>query len=472
MLIPVILSGGSGSRLWPVSREAHPKPFMLMPDGESLLHKTFARTARLPQVKNILTITNRDYFFQTRDHYKRHDQNNQIDLDYILEPVGRNTAPAIAIAAMFVAEKYGHDAIMLVLPADHVIKDQVRFNGAVAQASTLAQQDYLVTFGINPDTPETGYGYINVGDAIGNDGYKVKRFVEKPDIQTAQEYIESGDFVWNAGMFCFKASVLLDELARHSPEIHSTVEQCWDTCDKQSPIEIEKEKFQCVPSDSIDYALMEKSKNVAVVRCDFDWSDVGAWDAVSSLVSPDNQGNCVVGEALIQESSNCYVHSDNRLLAVLGLENIMIIDTPDAVLVANKSHAQNVRNIYKYLKDTNHPAHQYHNTVYRPWGSFTILEEGNRFKMKRLVITPGSSISLQKHRHRSEHWVVVAGTAEVVNGDDTFTVHTNESTYIPSGNKHRLANEGNIDLIIIEVQSGEYLGEDDIVRYEDIYGRN
>ncbi len=471
MLVPVILSGGAGSRLWPVSREAHPKPFMLMPDGKSLLHKTLERTVSLKNVKNIVTMTNRDYYFQTKDQYKLCDNIDSFGLDYLLEPVGRNTAPAIVMAAFYVSETYGSEAVMLVLPADHIIDDHKAFDLSAQHAVKLAEQGKLVTFGINPDKPETGYGYIEVGEALTDSGYVVKKFVEKPDAKTAESYVKSGDFVWNSGMFCFKPEALLSAMKTHSPEIYSLSEKCWNQTDKQIPTELEEKTFSQIPSDSIDYALMEKSEQVAVVRCDFDWNDVGSWDAVSDLAEADANGNRVVGNAILEQSSNCYVNSDGRLIAVLGLEDTLVIDTPDALLVTNRSHAQQVKTIFQKLKQQKHSAHKYHSTVHRPWGTYTVLEEGPRFKMKRIVLKPGASISLQKHHHRSEHWVVVSGTAEVVNGEDSFLVQTNESTYVPIGNKHRLSNPGVIELAIIEVQIGDYLEEDDIVRYEDNYGR-
>ena len=473
MLIPVILSGGAGSRLWPVSREAHPKPFMKMPDGKTLLQKTLARAQALPDVQEILTTTNREYYFQTRDEYFNADTPNvDIKTSYILEPEGRNTAPAIAMAARYILQNWGNEAVMLVLAADHIIENQVSFQKSVASATLLARQGKLVTFGINPDRAETAYGYIQVGDLLSVDqGFAVKQFVEKPDKETAEKYLAAGDYVWNSGMFCFRPQVFLDELARLQPEMSAQLDLCWGQTEQASPFILDRETFGAIQGQSIDYAVMEKSQQVAVVRCDFDWNDVGSWDAIADLSDTDMSGNGIVGEAMMLHSTNCYVHSSDRLIVALGLEQVMIVDTPDALLVAHKDKAQEVKQVVATLKSQQHEAFRYHSTVHRPWGSYTVLETGDRFKIKRIVVKPEASLSLQMHYHRSEHWVVVQGTAEVINGDKTFLVHTNESTFVPAGNKHRLSNPGVVELVMIEVQSGEYLEEDDIVRFDDVYGR-
>ncbi len=476
MLIPVILSGGAGTRLWPVSREAHPKPFMRLPDGQSLLQKTLTRALALDDVEQLLTVTNKEYYFQTRDEYEQVGKSQRTHLDFALEPVGRNTAPAIAMAAMRVRDRFGDQAVMLVMPADHVIEDLPVFATAVKRAEALAREGYLVTFGIRPTAPETGYGYIEQGAAIADQdephAFTVNRFVEKPDLETAQAYLDAGRFLWNAGMFCFAPSTMLEALERFAPDVFAAAQACWQASQSDlEPLVLDPETFAAAPSVSIDYAVMEKADRVAVVACEFDWSDVGSWAAVGNLAELDVHGNRTVGETLCLDSRNCYVHSEERLVATLGVENLVVIDTPDALLVADKDHCQDVKRIVERLKADGHEAYRLHRTVHRPWGTYTVLEEGDRFKMKRIVVKPGAELSLQMHHHRSEHWIVVSGTAKVINGDREYLVRSNESTYVPAGNQHRLTNPGVIELIMIEVQSGDYLGEDDIVRMEDNYGR-
>jgi mannose-1-phosphate guanylyltransferase/mannose-6-phosphate isomerase len=472
MLIPLILSGGVGTRLWPISRESRPKPFMRLPDGQSLLQKTFARAAALEGVSEVLSITNREYYFESRDEYQRVKKSLPGVVDtYLLEPFGRNTAAAIALSAMRIAEASGDDALMLALPADHLIDDQAAFAAAVRQASSLAEQGYLVTFGIVPDAPEPGFGYIEA------DGHVVKRFVEKPSYGTALEYLESGHYLWNSGMFCFKAGVVLEQLKSHAPAIYEQALVCWGATRNKvqtnnSMMEIDSDTFALVPENSIDYALMEKSDKVAVVAGSFRWSDIGSWNAVCDLIPPDEAGNRIVGEAVLVDVGNTFIQSDGRMVAAIGLDNLLIVDTPDALLVANRERSQDVRKIVQQLKLMNHESYKLHRTVARPWGTYTVLEEGKNFKIKHIVVKPGASLSLQMHHHRSEHWVVVSGTASIVNEDKSMLLRTNESSYIPIGHKHRLKNPGLTDLIIIEVQSGEYLGEDDIVRFDDVYGRS
>jgi len=472
MLIPVILSGGAGTRLWPISREAHPKPFMRMPDGEGLLQKTFKRSVLLGGVSKVLTITNRDYYFQTRDEYEELNIDRPIDFSYVLEPCARNTAPAIAMAAMSLLKH--EDAVMLVLPADHIIEKQDEFAKAVNSAVALAKKNHLVTFGIQPNKPETGYGYIKKGNAIDAEQstFEVAQFVEKPDQGTAEKYLQSGSYLWNSGMFCFKPSVFLGALKKYSPAIYEAADKSWNASEKRvQPLDLDDDSFAQIPADSIDYAVMEKADNVAVVGCDIGWSDVGSWDAVSELSPADNDGNRMFGDAMMINTKNCYIHSEDRLVATLGVDGLIIVDTPDALLVSDREHSQDVKKIVEKLKLDEDDIFRFHQTVHRPWGTYTTLEEGYRFKIKRIVVKPGSSLSLQMHHHRNEHWVVVSGTAEVVNGDKTFLVHTNESTYVPAGHQHRLSNPGICELVMIEVQSGEYLGEDDIIRIEDEYGR-
>ena len=472
-LIPTILCGGAGSRLWPVSRELHPKPFIRLADGQSLLQKAWLRGAMLPDVAETLTVTNRELLFKIEDEYREVaaiPENKALPNRFILEPFGRNTAPAIAAAALQVIAAHGEDACLLVLAADHLIADQAAFAQAVAKAMQFAAQGKLVTFGIQPDVPETGYGYIEA------DGNVVKRFVEKPTLEKAQEYFASGRYLWNSGMFCFQAGALLHEMGRYCPAILAATRTCMEQSRKAegkgfSQIELDAAAFKLVPDDSIDYAVMEKSANVAVVPCDIGWSDIGSWTALGDLTAPDAQGNRIEGEVILHDVSNCYIQSNQRIVGAIGVKNLVIIDTPDAVLIADSDSAQDVKHLYARLKAQGHETYRMHCTVHRPWGTYTVLEEGQHFKIKRIEVKPGASLSLQMHHHRSEHWIVVSGMARVVNGQQELFVNTNESTYIPAGNKHRLENPGMLPLVMIEVQSGEYLGEDDIVRFEDVYGR-
>ncbi|OJA26988.1 mannose-1-phosphate guanylyltransferase/mannose-6-phosphate isomerase [Burkholderia ubonensis] len=468
-LLPIVLCGGAGSRLWPVSRESHPKPFIRLADGESLLQKAFLRAAALPGVNEVLTVTNRDLFFKTEDDYRAVNA-AKLATSFILEPFGRNTAAAIAAAVLHVVRTHGENVTMLILAADHLITDQQAFGEAVAKAMRLAADGRVVTFGVTPDVPETAYGYIEAN------GADVVRFVEKPDLERAREYVSSKRFLWNSGMFCFTAGTMLRELETHCPDVLRTVKACLDASPSSdgkdgTQIRLEPNSFGEVPDISVDYAVMEKCRSAAVVPCSIGWSDVGSWTALGDLATPDANGNRVQGEALLIDVKDTYVQSEDRLIGAVGVENLIVIDTPDALLVAARDRAQDVKHIYAELKATGHEAYKLHRTVHRPWGTYTVLEEGPRFKIKRIEVKPGASLSLQMHHHRSEHWVVVSGMAKVVNGDREFFVSTNESTYIPAGHKHRLENPGVVDLVMIEVQSGEYLGEDDIVRFEDNYGR-
>jgi mannose-1-phosphate guanylyltransferase/mannose-6-phosphate isomerase len=469
MLVPVILCGGAGSRLWPMSREQHPKPFMRLADGQSLLQKAFLRGAVLPDVGEILTISNRELFFKVEDEFREVNASG-LATAYVLEPFGRNTAAAVAAAALQVQRAHGDDAQMLVLAADHLIQDQAAFAAAVGSARALAAAGKIVTFGITPLAPETGYGYIEA------DGQQVKRFVEKPSLEKAVEYLESGRFFWNSGMFLFAAGTMLREMALHCPAILEATRACLDasrevTGPKLKQLELTAELFALVPEDSIDFAVMEKTAAIAMVPCDIGWSDIGSWNAVGDLAPADVNGNRVLGDALLHDSKGCYVQGSGRLIGTVGVEDLIIVDTPDALLVASRHRSQDVKHIYAQLKAAGHDAHKLHRTVHRPWGTYTVLEEGPQFKIKRIVVKRGASLSLQMHHHRSEHWIVVSGTAKVVNGEEEIMVYTNQSTYIPAGHKHRLTNPGVLDLVMIEVQSGAYLGEDDIVRFEDKYGR-
>ncbi|MDR6635021.1 mannose-1-phosphate guanylyltransferase [Phyllobacterium sp. 1468] len=469
-IIPTIMSGGAGARLWPVSREAHPKPFIKLGDGKSLIQHAFLRAALLPDVEQILTITNRELFFKTEDEY-REINDSAIACTYLLEPMGRDTAAATAIAALHVQQAYGDDAIIILFPADHMIRDLDAFRVAAVRAIELASSGRLVTFGINPEFPETGYGYIEA------DGQNVVRFVEKPDLARAKEYVASGQFYWNSGMFCFSAGTMIGLMQQHCPDI---LDQCrksllaahQSTAASGTQVALDRDLFAQVPKNSIDYAVLEKAGNVAMVGCDIGWTDIGSWNAISELIEPDESGNRINGDTVLIATENCFIQSSgDRLVGTVGVEDLVIVDSADAVLVAHKDHTQNVKQLFAQLKANGHEAHSLHRTVHRPWGTYTTLEEGQRFKIKRIEVKPGASLSLQMHHHRSEHWVVVSGTAKVVNGDQELILATNESTYIPCGHKHRLENPGIMRLVMIEVQSGDYLGEDDIVRFEDVYGR-
>lgn len=469
-LIPVILCGGSGSRLWPVSRETHPKPFIRLPDGESLLQKALLRALGLEGVREVLIVTNRELHFKIEDEFKALGRND-VTLSFILEPFGRNTAAAIAAAAYWIDAHHGASANMLVLAADHLIADQQGFCAAVTAALSIAQSGRLVTFGIQPEWPETGYGYIE------SNGNEVVRFVEKPDLETAKQYLASGEFLWNSGIFCFRADRILGEMSVLCPEILDGVKACMahsrqTVVAKGHLVELDPGTFERVPDDSIDYAVMEKTDQAAVVGCDIGWSDIGSWTALGDLSTADVNGNRVTGEALLHDTHNTTVHSSNeRIVGTVGIDDLVIIDTPDALLVADKDRAQDVKHLYGQLKSMGHDAHKHHRTVHRPWGTYTVLEEGPGFKIKRIEVKPKASLSLQMHQHRSEHWVVVQGNAMVVNGDTEIELQINESTFIPAGHQHRLMNQGPSPLVIIEVQTGHYLGEDDIVRLSDVYGR-
>lgn len=501
MLVPVILSGGAGTRLWPVSRSAYPKPFMRMGDGESLLKKTLDRALRCADGAPVLTVTGRDYYFLTRDEYAQHPGADLDHLPFLLEPAGRNTAPAVVLAALHAREHVGADATLLVLPADHLIRDLDAFVADAKRAHALARDGWLVTFGIRPTHPETGFGYIRMGGAIevaprasepspgaarhplaegegkGRPptavGFQVAAFVEKPNMQTAESYVASGDYVWNSGMFCFRADALLDVAANACPDVLEAAEACHaQATSHDSPVEFAREAFLAQPDISIDYAIMERAPKVAVVPAAFDWSDIGSWKAMSDLeTDADGDGNRVRGQAIVVESENCYIQSDARMVAAVGVQDLVIVDTGDAVLVSHRERAQQVKLVVERLRAVNHAAASVHQTVHRPWGSYTVLEDADDCKVKRLTVKPGHVLSLQLHHRRSEHWTVVEGTAKVRVGEDEFLLKRNESTYIPMNTVHRLENPTDADIHLIEVQCGDYFGEDDIVRLEDRYGR-
>ncbi|MGN6517997.1 MAG: mannose-1-phosphate guanylyltransferase/mannose-6-phosphate isomerase [Dokdonella sp.] len=497
MLVPVILSGGAGTRLWPVSRSAYPKPFMRMGDGESLLKKTLDRALRCADDGTVLTVTGRDYYFLTRDEYAQHEGANLDTLPFLLEPAGRNTAPAVVLAALHARDRVGADATLLILPADHLIRDLDAFVADARRAAALAEDGWLVTFGIRPTHPETGFGYIRMGAAVERStddasphspsghllphagegkaslGRVVNAFVEKPNLQTAESYVASGDYVWNSGMFCFRADALLAVAAQVCPDVLKAAEACHaHAMNHASPIEFDRDAFLAQPDISLDYAIMERAPKVAVVPASFDWSDIGSWKAMSDLeAEADDQGNRVRGQAIVVESANCYIQSDARMVAAVGVQDLVIVDTGDAVLVSHRERAQQVKLVVERLRATNHAAASVHQTVHRPWGSYTVLEDADDCKVKRLTVKPGHVLSLQLHHRRSEHWTVVEGTAKVRVGEEEFLLQRNQSTYIPMNTVHRLENPTDRDIHLIEVQCGDYFGEDDIVRLEDRYGR-
>ncbi len=473
MLVPVILSGGAGTRLWPVSRSAYPKPFMRMGDGESLLRKTLDRALRCADRGQVLTVTGRDYYFLTRDEYAQHADADLDRLPFLLEPAARNTAPAAVLAALHARDHVGADAVLLVLPADHLIRDIDAFLADTARAYALANDGWLVTFGIRPTHPETGFGYMRMGAPIAaRAGREVAAFVEKPDMQTAESYVASGEYVWNSGMFCFRADTLLEVAAQVCRDVLGAAQACHaQAISHDSPVEFVRDAFLAQPDISIDYAIMERAPKVAVVPATFDWSDIGSWKAMSDLDEADGDGNRVRGQAILVESANCYVQSDTRMVAAVGVNDLVIVDTGDAVLVSHRERAQQVKLVVERLRATNHAAASVHQTVHRPWGSYTVLEDADDCKVKRLTVKPGHVLSLQLHHRRSEHWTVVAGTAKVRIGEDEFLLERNQSAYIPVDTVHRLENPTDRDIHLIEVQCGDYFGEDDIVRLEDRYGR-
>lgn len=469
-VVSVIISGGAGSRLWPLSRESHPKPLIPVSGGESLLQHAYRRALAIPGVADVVTVTNRDLLFVSDDAY-RGTGVTAPRLTYVLEPQGRDTAAAVAAAVVAVERQHGADTVMCVFPADHMVGDVAGFVAAMQQAIELAGRGRLVTFGVKPTRPETGYGYI---EASGTD---VIRFVEKPDADTAARYLASGTFLWNSGMFCFTAGTMVALLEALAPDILDGCRKALEAARRVdgaavTQFELDKEIFSAVRKDSIDFAVLEKAGNVSVVPCDIGWGDIGSWTAYGELLPRDADGNNVSGEVALVGTRNTIVSGSDRLVAAVGVEDMIIVDTADALLVASKDAAQDVKTLFNRLKSEGHETHLLHRTVHRPWGTYTVLEEGERFKIKRIEVKPGGRLSLQMHHHRSEHWVVVSGTARVVNGDKDMLLATNQSTYIPSGTMHRLENPGILRLVMIEVQTGDYLGEDDIVRVEDVYGRS
>jgi mannose-1-phosphate guanylyltransferase/mannose-6-phosphate isomerase len=469
-LYPVILSGGSGTRLWPLSRTLLPKQFLPLTSEHSMLQDTLLRLGGLDTAAAPVVVCASDHRFLAAEQMA---EIGIKPLSQILEPMGRNTAPAVAVAALALAAS-DPAAIMLVLPADHLIRDVARFHHAVGKAAAQAATGKLVTFGVVADAPETGYGYIERGVALaGSPGcFAVARFVEKPDAAMAREFVASGRFYWNSGMFVFRADRYLDELAGFRPDIRNAAARAWETRNQDLDFcRLGEQAFEACPAESIDYAVMEKTGDAVVVEADIGWSDIGSWSSLWQASSADKQGNVAKGDVHLDGARNSYVRAESRLVAAIGVDDLIIVETADAVLVAGKEHAQKVKDTVEALKSKQRDEYLVHKRVYRPWGYYEGLDVGDRFQVKRIMVKPGRKLSLQMHHHRAEHWVVVSGTAKVVRGEETILLSENQSTYIPLGVRHRLENVGKMPLHLIEVQSGGYLGEDDIVRFEDDYKR-
>ena len=463
MITPVIMAGGSGTRLWPLSRAGHPKQFLALNGDKTMLQQTVERLADLP-VSESITICNEEHRFFVAEQLREVDALGKI----ILEPVGRNTAPAIALAALLEKED---DPLLLVLAADHVIADRDALAETVMKALPLAESGKLVTFGIVPSEPHTGYGYIEAGEPL-NEAYSVASFKEKPDAFTAAKYIDDGRYYWNSGMFLFKASRYLQEIKTHKPDIAAACEAAVGAVSSDSVfIRVDAEAFTACPEDSIDYAVMEKTNDAVVVPMDAGWNDIGSWSSLWDVSDKDDSGNATVGDVKLVDTRNSFVRADENLVALIGLDDVVVVSTKDATLVASKDRVQDAKAIASQLEKEGRSEWKLHREVYRPWGKYDSVDHGDRYQVKRITVKPGAKLSVQMHHHRAEHWVVVSGLARVTNGDDTFLLGENESTYIPIGVVHALENPGRVPLEIIEIQSGSYLGEDDIVRLEDRYGR-
>lgn len=470
VIVPVLLSGGSGTRLWPLSRETHPKQFQPLVGEKSLLQATWDRLEGLPGLAAPIVVANEEHRFMVAEQLRRV---GAVPSAIVLEPVGRNTAPAIAVAALQ-ARAAGEDPLLLVLPSDHVIADPDGFRAAVQAACEAAAQGALVTFGIVPTGPETGYGYIKA--ATNPDGapavLAVEKFVEKPDKATAEGYVASGDYFWNSGMFLFRASAYLAELEKQAPAMLAAARESLEKAQRDVDfLRLDRDAFEACPADSIDYAVMEKTDRAAVLPIDLGWNDVGSWSALWEIADQDPDGNAHHGDVIALDCRNTLAWGGRRLVTLLGLDDVIVVDTDDALLVAARDQVQQVKDIVARLKAEGRPQASIHRKVYRPWGSYDGIDSGERFQVKRIVVNPGAALSLQMHHHRAEHWIVVSGSARVTCDDKVFLLTENQSTYIPLGSKHRLENPGKVPTELIEVQSGSYLGEDDIVRFEDVYGR-
>jgi mannose-1-phosphate guanylyltransferase len=467
-MIPVIMSGGTGSRLWPMSRQLNPKQFLPLAEASfSMLQATVMRLKGL-DIQSPRLICNEEHRFLAAEQLRKLGLGNA---PILLEPVGRNTAPAVALAALQARED-GGDPLLLVLAADHLIRDEALFRERIEAARPFAEAGKLVSFGVVPTHAETGYGYVQKGASEGTDCYQVARFVEKPDQATAQGYLDSGEFLWNSGMFLFRASRYLEELERFRPDILSACKKAMSGSSRDMDfIRVDRDAFLACPEDSIDYAVMERTRDAVVVPLDVGWSDIGSWSALWEVGKKDEAGNVFKGDVIGNSTRNTYVNAEHRLVATVGLEDLIVVETKDAVLVAHKDRAQEVKRIVDQLKAEKRSEYLNHREVYRPWGVYDSIDNGHRYQVKRITVKPGAKLSVQMHHHRAEHWIVVSGTAQVTNGDQTYMVTENQSTYIPIGQVHSLENPGIIPLELIEVQSGSYLGEDDIIRFADNYGR-
>lgn len=467
MIHPAILCGGSGTRLWPLSRESYPKQFVDLGEGRTLFKDTLRRIAAIPGLASPLIVCNKEHRFFASASLMECDMQARL----ILEPEPRNTAPAVALAALAVHEQ-DPDGILLILPSDHLLKNEERLAEAVHKTCPMAESGHIMTFGIEPTSPTSAYGYIRKGESLPNGGFAVARFVEKPAVETARAMLDSGEYLWNSGMFLVSASIFLEELKKYEPPIYEKCSRAWENRRLDGAfIRPASKALEDVPSVSIDYAVMERTERAAVYPLDVEWNDLGSWESLYQTGEKDSSGNVNVGDVLEENARNCYLHSSHRLLAALDVQDLAIIETQDAVLVAHRDAVQNVRKLVSRLKEMQRPEYSLPPLVPRHWGSYECLVSGPRFQVKKIIVNPGAQLSLQMHYHRAEHWVIVSGTAEVTNGGTTTVFTENQSTYIPVGAVHRLKNPGHIPLIMIEIQSGNYLGEDDIVRLEDEYGR-
>ncbi len=460
---PVLLAGGTGSRLWPISRELYPKQLVNFVGADSLIQSTIKRLLPELDAKNVRIVCGEEHFFEVTRHLDEIDVKSKGKV--IAEPCGRNTAPAILLAILNIL-RTSKDAILLIFPSDHVISEIDCFRESLKKAISLAKKNHIVTFGIKPTVPETGYGYIEGSVAVNKKALKIKRFVEKPDEKTARRYLKAGNFFWNSGMFAFKASVMIKEFRSLEPDLLKKMQKMVSA---KSGVSLEK--YSELPDISIDYAIMEKTKKGVVLPSEFGWSDIGTWKSLYDFLPKGDDKNVVEGDVILRETKSCFIRGDNRLIVANDLEDIVIVETPDTVFVSNMNSSKNVKSIVKELKKQGRKEYQAHTTVYRPWGTYTILEENRNTKIKRIVVYPNAKLSLQMHHHRSEHWIVVHGTARIINGDQTVFLEENQSTYVPKATRHRLENPGRIPLHIIEVQMGHYLEEDDIIRFDDDFGR-